>query len=108
MYMYRTAMDQLRLWKANKKRKPLIIRGARQVGKTWIMKEFGAKEYENVVYMNFDNNERMKMLFEGGLKIERIVTGLELYAGHKINMFLCLKKVILIWPRLLTRTTLIY
>ena len=106
--MYRTAMDQLRIWKANKKRKPLIIRGARQVGKTWIMKEFGAKEYENVVYVNFDNNERMKTLFEGGLKIERIVTGLELYAGHKINMFLCLKKVILIWPRLLSRTTLIY
>lgn len=83
--MYRTAMDQLRIWKANKKRKPLIIRGARQVGKTWIMKEFGAKEYENVVYVNFDNNERMKKLFEGGLEIERIVTGLELYVGHKIN-----------------------
>lgn len=83
--MCRTAMDQLRIWKANKKRKPLIIRGARQVGKTWIMKEFGAKEYENVVYVNFDNNERMKKLFEGGLEIERIVTGLELYVGHKIN-----------------------
>lgn len=83
--MYRTAMNQLLMWKANKKRKPLIIRGARQVGKTWLMKEFGAKEYENVVYVNFDNNERMIKLFEGCLEIERIVTGLELYAGHKIN-----------------------
>lgn len=72
--MYRTAMNQLLMWKANKKRKPLIIRGARQVGKTWLMKEFGAKEYENVVYVNFDNNERMIKLFEGCLEIERIVT----------------------------------
>ena len=83
--MYRMAIDELRKWKAKKWRKPLIIRGARQVGKTWLMKEFGNSEYETVVYINFDNNERMKNLFEGSLEIERIITGLELYAGHKID-----------------------
>lgn len=83
--MQRMAMEQLRKWKAKKRRKPLIIRGARQVGKTWLMKEFGAAAYENVVYVNFDNNERMKNLFEGSLEVERLITGLELYAGHKID-----------------------
>ena len=56
MRMYRTAMEQLKKWKAQKRRKPLIIRGARQVGKTWLMKEFGGNEYEQIVYINFDNN----------------------------------------------------
>ncbi len=83
--MYRTALEQLKKWKAKKRRKPLIIRGARQVGKTWLMKEFGKSEYESVVYINFDNNERMKTLFEGSLEVDRLVTGLELYAGHKID-----------------------
>lgn len=85
MHMYRNALEQLRKWKAKKHRKPLIIRGARQVGKTWIMKEFGKSEYESVVYVNFDNNELMRTLFEGGLEVNRLITGLELYAGHKID-----------------------
>ena len=83
--MYRTAMEQLQSWKEKKRRKPLIIRGARQVGKTWLMKEFGACEYERMVYINFDRNQRMKNLFEGSLEVDRLVTGLELYAGHKID-----------------------
>lgn len=83
--MYRFAMESLHKWKEKKRRKPLIIRGARQVGKTWLMKEFGATEYEQTVYINFDNNERMKTLFESGMEIERLITGLELYAGHKID-----------------------
>lgn len=85
--MYRMAMEQMRNWKVKKRRKPLIIRGARQVGKTWLMKEFGANEYDQVVYINFDNNQRMKKLFDGDLAIERLMTGLELYAGHKIDPF---------------------
>ena len=64
--MYRTAMEQLQSWKEKKRRKPLIIRGARQVGKTWLIKEFGACEYERMVYINFDRNQRMKNLFGGG------------------------------------------
>lgn len=83
--MYRLAIEELKKWKASKHRKPLIIRGARQVGKTWLMKEFGASAYKKSVYINFDNNERMKNLFEGDLDVQRIIMGLELYAGHKIE-----------------------
>lgn len=83
--MYRMAIEQLQKWKTKKRRKPLIIRGARQVGKTWLMREFGTSEYKSAVYINFDNNERMKALFEGSLEVERLITGLELYAGHKID-----------------------
>lgn len=83
--MYRTAIEQLLAWKAKEHRKPLIIRGARHVGKTWLMKAFGAAEYESVVYINFDGNERMRRLFEAGPAAERMVAGLELYAGHKID-----------------------
>lgn len=83
--MYRTALEHLKKWKSKKRRNPLIIRGARQVGKTWLMKEFGASEYEHTVYINFDNNERMKTLFKGSLEVDRLITGLELYAGHKID-----------------------
>lgn len=85
MPMYRTAMTQLQTWKTKAHRKPLIIRGARQVGKTWLMKEFGSKKYASTVYINFDNNQRMRTLFEGSLEIERLIIGLELYAGHKID-----------------------
>lgn len=83
--MYRTAIEQLYKWKEKKNKKPLIIRGARQVGKTWLMKEFGFNAYENCVYINLDNNQRMRDLFNINLDIERIVIGLELYAGQKID-----------------------
>ncbi|NLO38284.1 MAG: ATP-binding protein [Ruminiclostridium sp.] len=83
--MYRTAIELLYKWKEKNDRKPLIIRGARQVGKTWIMKEFGTKAYKSYVYICFDNNQRMQELFKTDLNIDRIITGLELYAGHKIN-----------------------
>jgi predicted AAA+ superfamily ATPase len=78
-------MEQLNKWKQKKNKKPLIIRGARQVGKTWLMKEFGKTAYKEAVYISFDNNSRMQALFAGDLGIERIITGLELYVGHKIN-----------------------
>ena len=83
--MYRIAMDELHKWKQRDNKKPLIIRGARQVGKTWLMKEFGKTAYEEAVYINFDNNIQMQMLFDGDIDITRIITGLELYVGHKIN-----------------------
>jgi len=78
-------MEQLINWKNKKTRKPLIIRGARQVGKTWLMKAFGNEHYRFSVYVNFDNNQQMKDLFSSDLNIERILLGLELYAGHKID-----------------------
>ncbi|MBP6492178.1 MAG: ATP-binding protein [Clostridia bacterium] len=83
--MYRTTIELLYKWKEKDSRKPLIIRGARQVGKTWLMKEFGANAYKKYVYINFDNNQRMQELFTADLNIERIIAGLELYSGHKID-----------------------
>jgi predicted AAA+ superfamily ATPase len=83
--MYRAAMEQLYHWKDKKNRKPLIIRGARQAGKTWLMKTFGADAYQNSVYISFDNNQRMRELFSVDLNVDRIVMGLELHAGHKID-----------------------
>ena len=83
--MERLAMESLRQWKERPSHKPLLIRGARQVGKTWLMKAFGAAAYEDTVYINFDNNERMKNLFAGDLRPERLALGLEVYAGRKID-----------------------
>lgn len=82
--MYRYAIEELYKWKEKKNRKPLIIEGARQVGKTWLMKEFGEKAYSHTVYINFDSNSTMAELFSTDLNIERIITGLELYSSQKI------------------------
>lgn len=83
--MYRTAMESLIRWKNSTRRKPLIIEGARQVGKTWLMKEFGRQQYANTVYINFDSNSQMASLFSTDLDTKRLLLGLELYAGHKIT-----------------------
>ncbi|MCM1103398.1 MAG: ATP-binding protein [Clostridium sp.] len=83
--MYRTAMEKLYQWKESKRRKPLIIEGARQVGKTWLMKEFGREAYADTVYINFDANPGMAELFAPDLHIDRLVTGMELYIGRKID-----------------------
>ncbi|MBR5311382.1 MAG: ATP-binding protein [Clostridia bacterium] len=83
--MYRTAIEKLLKWKESKRRKPLIIEGARQVGKTWLMKEFGKQAYADTIYINFDSNSRMAELFDSDLDTDRLIMGLELYAGHKIN-----------------------
>jgi predicted AAA+ superfamily ATPase len=83
--MKRYAINQLIDWKSSARRKPLIIRGARQVGKTWLMKEFGSTHFENMAYINFDNNERMKILFEGDYDIPRLIDGLQVETGERIN-----------------------
>ena len=83
--MYRIAIEKLYKWKNSKRRKPLIIEGARQVGKTWLMKEFGKQAYADTVYINFDSNSRMADLFSSDLDTDRLILGLELYAGRKIN-----------------------
>lgn len=83
--MYRIAIEKLYKWKNSKRRKPLIIEGARQVGKTWLMKEFGKQAYADTVYINFDSNSRMADLFSADLDTDRLIMGLELYAGRKIN-----------------------
>ncbi len=83
--MYRFALEKLYKWKEKPNRKPLIIEGARQVGKTWLMKEFGNQAYQDVAYINFDSNSRMTELFSSDLDTNRIIMGIELYTGRKIN-----------------------
>ncbi len=83
--MYRVAIEKLYKWKESKRRKPLIIEGARQVGKTWLMKEFGKKAYADTVYINFDSNSRMAELFSSDLNTDRLIMGIEIYAGKKID-----------------------
>lgn len=83
--MYRNKMGELKKWKESQNRKPLIIRGARQVGKTWLMKEFGKKYYDQCAYINFDDNTRMKKLFDEDFDLERIIQGLKIESGVNIE-----------------------
>lgn len=82
--MERQIMNSLIKWKNKASRKPLIIHGARQVGKTWIMKEFGRTQFDDYVYISFDNNERIKNVFELDFDIKRIVSSLKIESGKNI------------------------
>ena len=83
--MERFAMQFLKKWKNKNNRKPLVIRGARQVGKTWLMKKFGENEYEQTAYVNFENAKRLKSLFIDDFDIQRIITALQIETGIQIN-----------------------
>ena len=83
--MERQLLQDLLKWKNKYNRKPLIIQGARQVGKTWIMKEFGKRFFKNTVYINFDNNPRMKTVFEEDYDIKRIVSALKIEHGSNFE-----------------------
>lgn len=83
--MYRRLIEQLKAWKMNKDRKPMIIRGARQVGKTWLMKEFGRTCYEKCAYISMDENEVMEDVFRDAFDIPRIIMALEIAAGFQIE-----------------------
>ena len=82
--MKRNAIEQLLDWKRARVRKPLIVRGARQVGKTWLMKEFGRQVFKDTVYVNFDSNPEMSALFAGSLDVPQLLSGLQIYSGKKI------------------------
>jgi len=79
--MRRIALSFLQKWKEKKTRKPLIIRGARQVGKTWLMKEFGKNEYESVAYINFEKATQLANLFEADFYFPRILRSVQLITG---------------------------
>ncbi|VEJ20321.1 ATP-binding protein [Neisseria animaloris] len=83
--MQRNIIQSLEKWKNQPKRKPLIIQGARQVGKTWAMKHFGEQHFAQVAYINFDNNPRMKTLFSGDYDINRLILGLKIESGVDIQ-----------------------
>ena len=82
--MKRNALRDLMSWKANAERKPLVLKGARQVGKTWLMKEFGKTQYKNYVYFNFDEEDELKSIFETNKNPQRIIELLSLISGFKI------------------------
>ena len=83
--MKRNAMEELKKWQADTERKPMVLRGARQVGKTWLMKEFGQNCYDNFVYFNFDEEDELKSIFETNKNPARIIELLSMISGSKIQ-----------------------
>lgn len=83
--MYRLAIKKLKEWKNKEDRKPMILMGARQVGKTWIMKEFGKNEYAKVAYISFYNNDRMNTVFDMDFDVDRIIMNLNIESGVTIT-----------------------
>ena len=82
--MKRNAIQALINWKSNEDRKPMVLKGARQVGKTWLMKEFGKTCYNSFVYFNFDEEDELKSIFEANKNPHRIIELLSMIAGEKI------------------------
>lgn len=83
--MQRFAMQKLVEWKNKKNKKPLVIMGARQVGKTWLMKEFGKQYYDKVAYISFYNNARMSRVFEQDYDIKRIISAVNIEVGFTVS-----------------------
>lgn len=84
MQVKRNAIQDLIRWKTDDDRKPMVLKGARQTGKTWLMKEFGKTCYEKYVYFNFDEEEELKSIFKTNKNPQRILELLSLIAGEKI------------------------
>lgn len=83
--MYRKAYKTLLNWKDSNTRKPMIMLGARQVGKTWLMREFGNNEYANVAYINCDSEPLTRELFQSDYDINRLLIGFQAITGQSIN-----------------------
>ena len=83
--MERNAIQKLIEWKNSEERKPMVLKGARQVGKTWLMKEFGKNYYNNYVYFNFDEEEELNSIFKTNKNPQRIIELLSMIAGEKIE-----------------------
>ena len=94
--MQRDDLQKLVQWKSDKNRKPLIIKGARQVGKTWLMKEFGTRYYDKIAYVNFENAPNLKNLFLADFNVERILLALEIETGVKIEA----ENTLIIWDEI--------
>lgn len=83
--MKRSAIKELYQWKESNERKPLIMLGARQVGKTWLMQEFAKEAYKRVAYVNFEDDEKLRELFEHDFDIPRIINGIQWSTGVNID-----------------------
>ena len=88
--MKREVYSQLVNWKNDINKKPLVLRGARQVGKTWLLKEFGANEYRETIYINFEDNMALKNVFIQDFDIKRILLALQIETGIKADAHNCL------------------
>ena len=83
--MQRKAYQKLLKWKQQSNRKPLIVQGARQVGKTWLMKEFGKKEFLKTAYFNFESSVELQQIFNHGYDTKELLASLNILAGFKID-----------------------
>jgi uncharacterized protein len=83
--MKRALYENLIEWKLSQKRKPLLLQGARQVGKTWLINEFGKNEYKHYIYLNFEQTPNLKTLFTNDLSPQKIIENIGLFLGKKIN-----------------------
>lgn len=83
--MERYALNNLITWKESKNRKPLILHGARQVGKTWLMQEFGKNYFKQTIYINFDNNKELENIFKDNINVKNILAALEIISNKKIT-----------------------
>ena len=83
--MYRDSVNQLIKWKLDKSKKPLVVLGARQVGKTYLIQEFGRAEYKQMAYINFERADKMRDIFQHDLDPKRLITAFEFYSGLKIT-----------------------
>ena len=83
--MERTLIEELKIWMDKRNRKPLILRGARQVGKTWLLKEFGRICFKNVCYVNCEQKEALEQIFSGNLVPNKIIEQLSVFCGFRIE-----------------------
>lgn len=83
--MKRFAMQYLINWKTTKYRKPIIFKGARQVGKTWLMKEFGKRNFKQTAYVNFESSKLLKNLFANDFDIKRIVSAISIETDLQVD-----------------------
>lgn len=83
--MERLLLEELKKWKKKTSRKPLVLQGARQVGKTWLLKEFGKRCFDDVCYVNFERASPINDVFDGDLSPQRLITQLSLLSGKKIE-----------------------
>lgn len=83
--MERLLLEELKKWKEKPSRKPLVLQGARQVGKTWLLKEFGKRCFDDVCYVNFERTSPINDVFDGDLTPQRLITQLSLLSGKKIE-----------------------
>lgn len=83
--MYRTALEDLRAWKKSSRRKPLVLDGARQVGKTWLLQKFGAEDYANIAYVNLEKDKGASEIFDDSFDPHRIIARLALHLSMEIK-----------------------